>query len=107
MDAGERRRKREATWSSRVFRGIDALDEMNRDAFAEWQRMSPLDRLALTWSLSVEQYGDADEPVERRLPRSAYRVERLVVDDLITNKRAAGRPQDVADVQALERAKKK
>ena len=76
MDASERKRRREATWSSHVFRGSDALDDMERDAFEEWQRLSPLDRLALTWSLSVEQYGGADEPVERRLPRSAYRVER-------------------------------
>ena len=47
VDAAERKRRREATWSARVFRG-DALSEMEGDALDEWQRLSPLERLALT-----------------------------------------------------------
>jgi len=37
----------------------------------------------------------------------ALRIPVLTVDDLIANKRAAGRPQDVADVALLERARKR
>jgi hypothetical protein len=33
-------------------------------------------------------------------------VKIIAIDDLITNKRAAGRPQDVVDVEKLERAKR-
>lgn len=76
-DAAERRRRREATWTSRVFREGDVHEAMERDAEAEWSSMSPIERLALTWELSLEQYGGTDgDSVEPRLPRSAYRVER-------------------------------
>jgi hypothetical protein len=50
---------------------------MEGDALAEWAALEPTARLALSWQLSLEQYGGADvDPVEPRLPRSAYRVER-------------------------------
>lgn len=74
-DAAERRRMR-AGWSSRVFRG-DVHRPLEDDADAEWAALSPTDRLALVWELSLEQYGGPDDSkVEPRLPRSAYRVER-------------------------------
>jgi hypothetical protein len=77
-DATERRRKREETWTARTFRGGDIHEALESDAEAEWARMSPVERLALSWQLSLEQYGgETDgEAMEPRLPRSAYRVER-------------------------------
>lgn len=60
-----------------MFRGPGANDAIAEDARREWAAMSPVDRLALTWELSLEQYGAADDAtMEPRLPRSAYRVER-------------------------------
>jgi hypothetical protein len=60
-----------------MFRGPYAAKEMEADALAEWAAMDPCERLALTWQLSLEQYGGVDErAVEPRLPRSAYSLER-------------------------------
>lgn len=76
-DAAERKRRRAADWSSQVFRGPGTLDALDADAETEWAKLTPAQRLALTWSLSLEQYGGADgTTMEPRLPRSAYRVER-------------------------------
>lgn len=76
-DAAERRRKREATWTARVFRGGDVHEALESDAESEWAGLTAGERLALAWQLSLEQYGGSDaESVEPRLPRSAYRVER-------------------------------
>lgn len=75
-NAADRKRAR-AAWTGRLFRGPRALDELESDALRDWAAMDPLDRLALTWELSLAQYGGADgTTVEPRLPRSAYRVER-------------------------------
>ena len=73
----ERRAQRRRTWTAQLYTGPDALAAMERDDLAEWAAMSPVDRLALTWQLSLEQYGGDDvDALEPRLPRSAYRVER-------------------------------
>ena len=61
----------------KLYSGDDVHAEMARDDLLEWAAMEPRARLALTWELSLEQFGGADEgAVEPRLPRSAYRVER-------------------------------
>ncbi len=76
-DAAERRRKRQADWHARVFRGSNVHAEMEQDALDEWAALSSLERLALVWELSLAQYGGPDaESMEPRLPRSAYRIER-------------------------------
>jgi hypothetical protein len=75
-DADVRRRARAATWTSRVYRGPDVHAEMEADDLAEWASLSPAERMALTWQLSLEQEGITDDPASARLPRSAYRVER-------------------------------
>jgi hypothetical protein len=75
LDAEARRLVRAATWSTRVYRG-DVHAAMEADDLTEWASLSPVDRFALTWALSLEQEGlahDADVPA--RLPRSRYRVE--------------------------------
>ncbi|WP_153258422.1 hypothetical protein [Enhygromyxa salina] len=42
-----------------------------------WLQIPPEDRLAVVWELSVEVFGlGCDEPVERRPPRSSFRVVR-------------------------------
>jgi hypothetical protein len=48
------------------------------------------------------------EAWSRRIDASFGHVRTTVIglDDLIANKRAAGRPQDVADVDALERSRR-
>ena len=74
--AADRKRAR-AGWTGCVFRGPGALDARDRDARREAAEMDPLDRLALVWELSLEQYGGADDAtMEPRLPRSAYLVVR-------------------------------
>jgi hypothetical protein len=75
-DSNRRRLARQATWTARVYRGPDVHAQMEADDLAEWAAMDPTARLALAWSLSLEQEGishDADTPA--RLARSAYRVE--------------------------------
>jgi hypothetical protein len=68
---------RQATWTSKVYRRGDVHAAMESDDLDEWAAMDPVDRLALTWELSLEHFGgDDDGSVLARLPRSAYRVER-------------------------------
>ena len=77
MSSAESRRAARTAWTSLVFRGADVHAAIEADAFAEWSAMTPLERLALSWQLSLEQYGaDDGTTVEPRLPRSAYRIER-------------------------------
>jgi hypothetical protein len=75
MSSADERKRARADWKVEVFRGPDALGDLERDARREWEAMAPVDRLALTWELSLAAHGlsASDEP---RLPRSAYRVER-------------------------------
>jgi len=71
------RRKRRAAWSSKLFVGPDIHAQIEQDALLEWKAMTPLGRLALTWQLSLEQYGGTDATsMDPRLPRSCYRLER-------------------------------
>lgn len=75
--AEDRRRARQATWTSRVYRGPNVHGAIEADDLAEWAAMSPGERMALAWALSLAQEGLDDDPeVPARLPRSAYRVER-------------------------------
>lgn len=77
MSTAEERRAARSAWAVKVFQGKDVLAEIEADALAEWAAMTPEERLALGWQLSLEQGGDIDvDAVEPRLPRSAYRVER-------------------------------
>jgi len=74
-DAKARRLARAATWSSSVYR-TNAHASIEADDLAEWASLSPADRFALAWALSLEQEGLArDAAVPARLPRSHYRVE--------------------------------
>jgi hypothetical protein len=80
MDAESRRRLRATTWSAHVYRSGDVHARMEADDLTEWAGLSPRDRLAQAWTLSLEQVraqeGVADDRVvSGRLPRSAYRVE--------------------------------
>jgi hypothetical protein len=76
MADAEARRRARSTWTSRVYRGPAVHDAMERDDLADWAAMAPLERLALTWALSLEQEGIKDDPASARLPRSAYGIER-------------------------------
>lgn len=76
-DAAARRQKRSAMWTGEVYRGPAVHERLEDGARREWAEMAPLDRLALVWQLSLEQFGGgASDEVLARLPRSAYRLER-------------------------------
>lgn len=76
MSDAQSRRAQRATWSAKVYRGANVLAEMEADALAEWAAMTPNERLALAWILSVAEGGIPDDDAfSARLPRSSYRVE--------------------------------
>jgi hypothetical protein len=77
LDDSEARRQRRQTWTAKVYRGPGVHAAIEADDLAEWAQMDAVERLALTWALSLEQFGGTDDgALLRRLPRSAYRVER-------------------------------
>jgi hypothetical protein len=75
VTAAERRAAR-SKWEGRVFRGGGWEEMADYDALF-WDRIPVDDRAEAVWELSRELYVIADpETHERRLPRSAYRLER-------------------------------
>ena len=74
MNAAERKAAR-ANWESRVFGG-DWEEMADYDALF-WDRIPVDERAEVVWELSQELYELAEpETHERRLPRSAYCLER-------------------------------
>ena len=74
VDAAERRAAR-ASWDGRVFR--NGWEEMADFDALFWDRLPVEERAEAVWELSKELHAIAHpETHERRLPRSAYRVER-------------------------------
>jgi hypothetical protein len=74
VHAAERKAAR-ASWESRVFR--NGWEEMADFDALFWDRLPVEERAEAVWELSKELHAIAHpETHERRLPRSAYRVER-------------------------------
>ena len=74
VTAAERRAAR-SNWEGRVFRG--GWEEMADYDALFWDRIPVDERAEAVWELSKELYEIAGpETHERRLPRSAYRLER-------------------------------
>jgi hypothetical protein len=74
VTAAERKAAR-ARWDARVFRG--GWEEMTDYDALFWDRIPVEERAEAVWELSKELHAIAHpETHERRLPRSAYRVER-------------------------------
>jgi hypothetical protein len=74
VNAAERRAAR-SRWEGRVFRG--GWEEMADYDALFWDRIPVDERAEAVWELSKELYELAEpETHERRLPRSAYRLER-------------------------------
>jgi hypothetical protein len=74
VTAAERKAAR-SRWEGRVFRG--GWEEMADYDALFWDRIPVEERAEAVWELSKELHEIADpEAHERRLPRSAYRVER-------------------------------
>ena len=74
VDAAERKAAR-ANWEGRVFRG--GWEEMEDYDVLFWDRLPVDERAEAVWNLSKELHAVAHpETHERRLPRSAYRLER-------------------------------
>jgi hypothetical protein len=75
-DAAGRRRER-ANWHMQVFRNDHAAEEAADARF--WLSMSPLERVSLAWTLSLEMHALAhpDAPTVRPgLSRSVVRIVR-------------------------------
>jgi hypothetical protein len=74
MNAAERRAAR-ASWSAKVFR--NGWEEMADYDALFWNAIHIDERAEAVWHQSVELYGLAEPRAhERRLPRSALRIER-------------------------------
>jgi len=74
--AAERRAAR-ASWEVRVFRGAAAFDDADKADEEFWLRIPVDERAGVVWELSQELFALAEpESVERRLPRSAFRLTR-------------------------------
>ena len=74
VNASERKAAR-SKWEGRVFRG--GWEEMADYDALFWDRIPIDERAEAVWELSKELCAIADpETHERRLPRSAYRLER-------------------------------
>ena len=74
VSAAERKAAR-ASWEGRVFR--NGWEEMADFDALFWDRLAVEERAEAVWELSKELHAIAHpETHERRLPRSAYRVER-------------------------------
>ena len=73
----EQRRAARANWEVRVFRGTTAFaDEVEADE-EFWLRIPVDERAGVVWELSQELFALAEpESIERRLPRSAFRLTR-------------------------------
>jgi hypothetical protein len=75
MSAADRRAAR-ASWEARVFRGGDWEAMADYDA-RFWDRIPVDERAEAVWRLSEELHAIAHPGAnERRLPRSAWRIER-------------------------------
>jgi hypothetical protein len=74
MNAAARKAAR-ARWEARVFRG--GWEEMADYDALFWDRIPVDERATAVWELSQELYDIAEPGAhERRLPRSAWRIER-------------------------------
>ncbi len=75
--AAEQRRAARANWSTNVFRGEHAWREMAEADEEFWLRIPVDERAQVVWELSRELFSLSEpESVERRLPRSAFRLTR-------------------------------
>ena len=86
---------------------VDAVTEADFAVKGTGFRMgSPPFRIELLTEISGVEF-EAAWPRREEHVLDGVRCNVISRDDLLANKRAAGRPQDLADVRALERAKKK
>jgi hypothetical protein len=74
-DAARERRERRRDWSIQRF-GPGEADAMTEADAAFWLELPVEQRVAVAWQLSLEGHYLADGAVQRRLPRSAYRLVR-------------------------------
>jgi hypothetical protein len=89
------RRQQRLTGSARVLRHRDdgAFDR------AFWRGILPAQRLELMWEMVVEWLW----PTRTTTQYGEQRIWIIGRDDLIADKRAAGRPQDLLDLATLEK----
>jgi len=73
----EQRRAARANWEVNVFRGAAAFADADAADEEFWLRIPVDDRARVVWELSQELFALAEpESLERRLPRSAFRLTR-------------------------------
>jgi hypothetical protein len=73
----QQRRAARQGWEVRVFRGEGMQAEMATADEEFWLRIPMDERARVVWELSLEAFALAEpESIERRLPRSAFRLTR-------------------------------
>jgi hypothetical protein len=89
----------------RIFRAGQEEAEAEAGALF-WDRIPVAQRAEFVWNLSVEIHGLAHPESAKPTAFADVRCDVIGLDDLLVNKRAAARLQDLADVDALERLRK-
>ena len=88
---------------------ITTLEMQGTDNFLK--DYTPAERMAMVWPLTLDAWSLKDPfTVESRFQRHVIRIDRMdgmevqVIgrDDLLINKRASGRPKDLADAATLD-----
>ena len=88
---------------------ITTLEMQGTDNFLK--DYTPAERMAMVWPLTLDAWSFKDPSIaESRFQRHVVRIDRMdgmevqVIgrDDLLINKRASGRPKDLADAATLD-----
>ena len=88
---------------------ITTLEMQGTDSFLKDH--TPAERMAMVWPLTLDAWSFKDPLIaESRFQRHVIRIDRMdgmevqVIgrDDLLINKRASGRPKDLADAATLD-----
>jgi hypothetical protein len=88
-------------------RGVRVKRLGENDDLELFRNTTPAERIDMMWQLTLDAWAAKGEPITNpKMDRSVVRVVRQIPvlgrSHLIANKRAVGRPQDLADAARLE-----